>query len=616
MTTDTLITDEMRTAWAQAMPDGLAANNLGLLAAQDGDLDRARTLLEQAVELRPEDGVAWTNLGYVCASAGDLDIAMHALARGSDLQPRDPRPAHTLGRIALARHDFPAAESAFRTALLRLPDNPAILTGLAAAIAGRNRLGAALELLEHAVSLDPELAAAWEQIGAVHYRRGNLGLARDALRRTLVLDPNRASAQHLLVVVYLARGERTAAERELDVLIARNPAVLSYAVDRAALVVRRGSVGRRACTARRCARGRPRERACAAHARRGEGTRWRESSSPAGRVSRRARSGSTRTRRSARSPSARSSSSTTRSRCAGRSRCARLRATRRQSSTAREDVLSVPGPPVETITLTVELDAADQLEDPSHRDQVTPTGLHGALAALELLLYPASAPRLADRAAGAARRRRGPPRRHAAVVLPGPSSPSDATAVVGRRVVPVQLTTLSITEELFDPSLNPIHAKVELGLKVLTYMEFTRESVGRDTFIAHQKHNGGAGGTSGWARDVLQGQPLREGRRGRDDRCARAGHPLQAHALHRPRHRSPGTHVVTDDDRLDRARVLRLRRCRALVADRRRQRRACARATYWTRPAASSLMPGGEPLMATPIAYALKIAAAARPTPR
>ena len=55
------------------------------------------------------------------------------------------------------------------------------------------------------------------------------------------------------------------------------------------------------------------------------------------------------------------------------------------------------------------------------------------------------------------------------------------------RAVPVQLTALSVTEELYDAALNPIHAKVELGLKVLTYMEFTRESVGRDTFIAHQK---------------------------------------------------------------------------------------------------------------------------------
>jgi hypothetical protein len=36
------------------------------------------------------------------------------------------------------------------------------------------------------------------------------------------------------------------------------------------------------------------------------------------------------------------------------------------------------------------------------------------------------------------------------------------------RVVPVRLTDFSITEEAFDPKLNPIRAKVSLGLRVLT----------------------------------------------------------------------------------------------------------------------------------------------------
>jgi len=149
-----------------------------------------------------------------------------------------------------------------------------------------------------------------------------------------------------------------------------------------------------------------------------------------------------------------------------------------QSGAAREDVLSVPGPPVETISLSVELDAADQLEDPKHRDQVDADGLHGALAALELLLYPTTA--LVSQIEQQAQQ--------GAVEVHPSDTPLVLLAWGASRVVPVQLTTLSITEELFDPSLNPIHAKVELGLKVLTYMEFTRESVGRDTFIAHQKH--------------------------------------------------------------------------------------------------------------------------------
>jgi Contractile injection system tube protein len=149
-----------------------------------------------------------------------------------------------------------------------------------------------------------------------------------------------------------------------------------------------------------------------------------------------------------------------------------------KSSAAREDVLSVPGPPVETITLSVELDAVDQLEDAQHSEEVDSSGLFGALAALELLLYPTTAQvsQIEQQAeAGAVQ------------VHPG-DTPLVVLAWGASRVVPVQITSLNVSEELFDPALNPVRAKVDLGLKVLTYMEFTRASVGRDTFIAHQKH--------------------------------------------------------------------------------------------------------------------------------
>jgi hypothetical protein len=53
--------------------------------------------------------------------------------------------------------------------------------------------------------------------------------------------------------------------------------------------------------------------------------------------------------------------------------------------------------------------------------------------------------------------------------------------------LPVKLTSLAIAEDAFDTRLNPIAAKVELGLQVLTYMEFTDSSIGRDAFIAYQK---------------------------------------------------------------------------------------------------------------------------------
>jgi hypothetical protein len=53
-------------------------------------------------------------------------------------------------------------------------------------------------------------------------------------------------------------------------------------------------------------------------------------------------------------------------------------------------------------------------------------------------------------------------------------------------VLPVRLTTFSITEEAFDPNLNPIRAKVNLGLRVLNYQDLGLLSVGGALFMAHQ----------------------------------------------------------------------------------------------------------------------------------
>jgi hypothetical protein len=55
------------------------------------------------------------------------------------------------------------------------------------------------------------------------------------------------------------------------------------------------------------------------------------------------------------------------------------------------------------------------------------------------------------------------------------------------RVVPVKLTSFSVTEDAFDTRLNPISAKVDLSMQVLTYMEFPQSSVGLDAFVSYQQ---------------------------------------------------------------------------------------------------------------------------------
>ena len=92
-------------------------------------------------------------------------------------------------------------------------------------------------------------------------------------------------------------------------------------------------------------------------------------------------------------------------------------------------------------------------------------------------------------------------------------SPADLPLVLlvwGKsRVVPVKLTGFSISEESFDTRLNPIAARVDLVMQVLTYVEFPDSSIGRDAFISYQqaKENlaalAGSSEQDGWAGSLL-----------------------------------------------------------------------------------------------------------------
>jgi hypothetical protein len=98
------------------------------------------------------------------------------------------------------------------------------------------------------------------------------------------------------------------------------------------------------------------------------------------------------------------------------------------------------------------------------------------LAALEMLLYPKSAYVIATEALALA---------GVVEVIP-PSAPLTVLVFGSYRVLPVRLTEFSITEELHDPGLNPIHAKVSLGLRVLNYRDLGLISPGGGLFMAHQ----------------------------------------------------------------------------------------------------------------------------------
>lgn len=144
------------------------------------------------------------------------------------------------------------------------------------------------------------------------------------------------------------------------------------------------------------------------------------------------------------------------------------------SDTSQSEALRLKGPPEETIRLDVEVDAADQLE---RADPIARTfGVAPALASLELLLYPKSALVFANEVLA---------KLGLIEVIP-PEAPLTLFVWGLKRVLPVRLTELTITEDAFDPSLNPIRAKVGLSLRVLSYDDVGLLSVGGGLFMAHQ----------------------------------------------------------------------------------------------------------------------------------
>ncbi|MFG2328070.1 hypothetical protein ACGFMM_00445 [Streptomyces sp. NPDC048604] len=140
--------------------------------------------------------------------------------------------------------------------------------------------------------------------------------------------------------------------------------------------------------------------------------------------------------------------------------------------------LRLKGVAVETLRLEAEIDATDRLEFPGDNPTAVEFGIHPQLAALELLLNP-RATALVDNDALAAR--------GVLEVLPV-ETPLTLFVWSRQRVVPVRVTELSIAEEAFDASLNPIRAKVTLGMRVLSVDDLGFGHRGGALFMSHLRN--------------------------------------------------------------------------------------------------------------------------------
>ena len=140
----------------------------------------------------------------------------------------------------------------------------------------------------------------------------------------------------------------------------------------------------------------------------------------------------------------------------------------------RIEQLRIKGAPAETIKLDIEIDAADWLEQ--DEQAARELGIQPQLAALEMLVYPRTRRIITNTEL----------LKLGTIEILPPVAPLTLFVWGPKRVLAVKLTEFSIVEEAYDARLNPIRAKVSLGLRVLTYSDLPRSHPGYSLFLAHQ----------------------------------------------------------------------------------------------------------------------------------
>jgi hypothetical protein len=145
----------------------------------------------------------------------------------------------------------------------------------------------------------------------------------------------------------------------------------------------------------------------------------------------------------------------------------------------RSDALRLVGPPIETYKLDAEIDATDQLERPDEGANKTMLefGIQPQLASLETILYPTSQHlKELDSQASAG-----------TLEITPSQAPLTLFIWSKTRIAPVRITDFSIEEQFFDPNLNPIRAKVSLGMRVLSVNDLGFRHRGSGLYMLYQQ---------------------------------------------------------------------------------------------------------------------------------
>ena len=202
---------------------GMAYVVLGQQRGDRASFTRGASLLDRALQARPERGEAQFLLGFARLQLGTPRTAIAPLREAVRIGENPER----LNALAQALEQTGAAASEaerhYRRALELQPASADIRVNLGRLLDAQGRTAEALAAYRAAIREEPSLETAHFNLGTLLARTGDLGGAQAALGEAIRLDPDHADALANLAVLVAQAGDASRAGRLFERAVAADP---------------------------------------------------------------------------------------------------------------------------------------------------------------------------------------------------------------------------------------------------------------------------------------------------------------------------------------------------------------------------------------------------------
>ncbi len=131
-------------------------NDYGIGLLLQGDLKGARAAFEKITEIDDKNPDGWVNLGRVAVQEGDMERAHQVLQRALRIAPRLARANFFYAKVLRNDGDYDGAASHLRTVLEQYPHDRVVLNDLGRILFLKRQYQGAIEILNNVLRVDPE----------------------------------------------------------------------------------------------------------------------------------------------------------------------------------------------------------------------------------------------------------------------------------------------------------------------------------------------------------------------------------------------------------------------------------------------------------------------------